>query len=60
MEDKVKALKKHLRIISQINQKMESLHTKIEELDRRRNMEKNVPSDLPTIKAFDQAIHSGH
>ena len=34
MEDKVKSLKKHLEIVSQINQKMESLQTKIEVLER--------------------------
>ena len=40
MEEKVKALEKHLEIVSQINLKMESLQTKIEELNKRRNMEK--------------------
>ena len=34
MEEKVKDLEKHLEIVSQINLKMESLQTKIEELDR--------------------------
>ena len=55
--DKVKYLGKCLEIVSQINQKMESLQTKIEELDRWRNMEKNVPSGLPTIKAYDIRLH---
>ena len=32
---------------------MEYLQTKIEELEKWRNMEKNVPSGLPTIKAYD-------
>ena len=32
--EKVKALEKHLEIVSQINLKMESLQVKIEELDR--------------------------
>jgi hypothetical protein len=32
---------------------MESLQTKIEELDKWRNMEKNVPSGLPAVKAYD-------
>ena len=51
MAEKVKALEKHLEIVSQINLKMESMLTKIRELDRWRNMEKSVPSGLPTIKA---------
>ena len=42
MAEKVKSLKKHLEIVSQINLKMESLHTKIEELHKWRNMEKGV------------------
>ena len=37
---------------------MESLKTKIEELDKWRNMEKNVPSGLPTIKAYDIRLHT--
>ena len=47
MEEKVKDMEKHLEIVSQTNLKMESLRTKIEELDRWRNMEKSVPSGLP-------------
>ena len=43
MVEKVKALEKHLKIVSQINLKMESPQTKIEDLDRWRNMEKSVP-----------------
>ena len=34
MVEKVKALEKHIKIVSQINLKMESLQTKIEELDK--------------------------
>ena len=34
MAEKVKAMEKHLEILSQINLKMESLQTKIEELDK--------------------------
>ena len=56
--EKVKALEKHLEIVSQINLKMESLETKIEELDRRRNMEKSVPSSLPTTKTYDIRLHT--
>ena len=58
MEDKVKALEKHLEIVSQISQRMESLHTKIQELDRWRNKEKNVPSVLPIIKSYDIRLHT--
>ena len=36
---------------------MESLLTKVEELDRWRNMNKNVSSGLPTIKAYDNILH---
>jgi hypothetical protein len=58
MEDNIKALEKHLEIASQINQKMESLEIKVEELDRWRNMEKNVPSGLLGIKAYDIRLHT--
>ena len=58
MADKFKALEKHLEIVSQINQRMESLQTKIEELDRWRNMKKNVPSGLPAIKDYDIKLHT--
>ena len=60
MAEKVKALQKHLEIVSQINLKMESLQTKIEELDKWRNMGKNFPSSLPTIEAYDISKHSGY
>jgi hypothetical protein len=53
MEKKVKDLEEHLEIVSQINLKMESLQTKIEELDRWRNMEKSVASGLPIVKSYD-------
>lgn len=58
MANKVKDLEKHLKIVRQINQKMESLQTKIEELDRWRNTKKNVPSVLPTIIDYDTRLHS--
>ena len=58
MAEKVKSLEKHLKIISQFNLKMESLHTKIEELDRWRNMEKSVPSGLTVIKYYDISLHT--
>ena len=58
MAEKVKALEKHLEIVSQTNLKMESLQTKIEDLDKLRNMEKNVPSSLPTVRAYDIRIHT--
>jgi hypothetical protein len=50
MAEKVKALDKHLEIVSQINLKMESLQAKIEDLYIWRNMEKSVPSSLPAVK----------
>ena len=53
MEENVKAMEKHLEIVSQINFKMESLQTKIEELDKWMNMEKNVPSSLLVVKSYD-------
>ena len=58
MEEKVKALEKHLEIVSQINVKMESLQAKIEELDKWRNAEKNVPRILPVVKAYDIKLHA--
>ena len=58
MIEKVKDLEKHLEIVSQINLKMESLQTKIEELQKWRNMEKNVPSILPIVKSYDIRLHN--
>ena len=58
MADKVKDLEKHLEIVSQINIKMESLQVKIEELDKWRSIEKNVPSSLPVIKTYDISLHT--
>ena len=58
MHDKVKVLEKHLEIVSQINLKMESLQVKIEELDKWRSIEKNVPSSLPLIKTYDISLHT--
>ena len=58
MADKVKVLEKHLEIVSQINLNMESLQVKIEELDKWRNIEKNVPSSLRVIKTYDINLHT--
>ena len=58
MDDKVKVLEKHLEIVSQINLKMESLEAKIEELDKWRSIEKNVPSSLVVIKTYDISLHT--
>ena len=58
MVDKVKILEKHIEIVSQINLKMESLQVKIEELDKWRSIEKNVPSSLPVIKTYDIILHT--
>ena len=57
MVDKVKVLENNLKIVSQINLKMESLQVKIVELDKWRNIEKNVPSSLPVIKTYDINLH---
>ena len=54
----MKALEKHLEIVSQINLKMESLQVKIDELDKWRNTEKNVPSSLPTVKSYEIRLHN--
>jgi hypothetical protein len=58
MADKVKVVEKHLKIVSQINLKMESLQVKIEELDKWRIIENNVPSILPVIKIYDISLHT--
>ena len=58
LAEKVKSIEKHLEIVSQINLKMESLQAKIEELDKWKNMEKNVPSSLPAVKTYDIRLYS--
>ena len=58
MVEKVKVLEKHLEIVSQINLNMKSLQTRIEELDKWRIIEKNVPSSLPVIKTYDISLHT--
>ena len=58
MVEKVKALEKHLEIVSQINLKINSLQTNIEHLDKWRNMDKNVPSILPIVKACEIKLHT--
>ena len=58
MADKVKVLEKHLKIVSQINLKMGSMQVKIEELNKWRSIEKNVPSSLPVIKSYDISLHT--
>ena len=57
MGDKVKMVEKHLEIVSQINQNMRSLQVKIEDLDRWRSIENNVPSSLTMIKSDDVILH---
>ena len=37
---------------------MESPQDKIEELEKWRNMEKNVPSNLPIVKPYDIRLHT--
>lgn len=58
MVDVLKDLEKHLETISQIDQNMESLQEKIKELEEWKNLEKNVPGDLPVIKAYDIRLHT--
>ena len=58
MPKKVKYMEKHLRIVSQVNLKMESLQTKIEDLDKWRNMKKSVPCGLSAIKDYDVRLHT--
>ena len=55
---KVKSLVKHLDIVSQTNLKMESMQSKIEDLDKWRNMVKSVSSGLLEIKAYDIKLHT--
>ena len=58
MAKKVKSLEKHLEIVSRINLKMESLQFKIEDLEKWRNMDKNVPSSLPAFKSYDIRLNA--
>ena len=58
MKDIIKALEKHLENASQVNLNMESLHTKIQELDEQRNLEENVLGGIPIIKAYDIRLHT--
>ena len=58
MADKVKVLEKNLEMVSHINLNMESLQVKIEELDKWRSIEKNVPCILPVIKTYDINLHT--
>ena len=58
MADKVKMVEKHLEIVSQVNQKMRSLQFKIENIDKWRSMENNVPSSLLVIKSYDINVHT--
>ena len=55
---KGKTLEKHLEIVCQSNLKMEYLQAKIEELEKWRNMEKNVPSILLIVKYYDIRLHT--
>ena len=58
MAEKVKALEKHLEIVSHINLKMVSLQAKIKEIGKWRNVEKSVPSSLPVVKTYDIRLHT--
>ena len=57
MANKVKTVEKHLDIVSQTNQRMRDLQTKIEDQEEWRNKEKNVPSILSVIKRYDISMH---
>ena len=54
----MKMVEKHLKIVSQTNQRIRALQAKIEDLDEWRNKEKNVPSSLPVIKSYDISVHT--
>lgn len=58
MENIIKALEKLLENASQVYHRMESLQKNIEELDECINLEKNVPSSLLIIKAYDIKLHT--
>ena len=58
MVDKVKLVDKHLEIVSEINLKMRSMQVKIEDLDKWRTIEKNVPSTLLVIISYDISLHT--
>ena len=58
MADKMKSVEKHLEIVSQTNQKMRDMQTKIEDIEEWRNKEKNVPSSLLVIKSYDINVHT--
>ena len=58
MAAKVKMVEKHLEIVSQVNQKMRSLQVKIEDINKWRRMEKNIPSSLSMIKIYDISVHT--
>ena len=58
MDDKVKVIEKHLKIVSQVNLNMESLQSKENELYKWRSIENNVPSSLLVIKSYDISLHT--
>ena len=58
MADIIKAIEKNLETASLVNQNMESLQTKIEEIDEWRNLEKNVPSGLLIKKSYNIRLHT--
>ena len=58
MAENGKALEKHLKIVSQINLKMESLQVKIKDLEKWRNMEKKFLSSLLAVKTYESRLHT--
>ena len=58
IDDKVKIIENHLKIVSQINLKMESMQVKIEELYKWRSIENNVLTSLRVIKTYGISLHT--
>ena len=58
MDDKMKMAEKYLEIVSQTNQRIRSLHVKIEYLDKFRSIKKNVLTSLLIIKSYDISLHT--
>ena len=58
MDEKVKDLEKHIEIVSKIHLKMESLQSKIEDINKWRNMEKYfLPISLLVEKSYYIRFH---
>ena len=51
-------VEKHLKIVSETNQRMRDLQPNIEDLEEWRNKENNVPTSLLVIKIYDISVHT--